>query len=300
MTELSPSRQHALRTAFNMACRQVGLNPDGAELVKYTVNAVYRLAGGQNIVARIGIGALGQSRALRVVHASQWLRARGAPVTELTRHHQPVSIQPEYHATFWCEWQPFPDQRKCAAALATVLQQLHAIPVERDDLASWDPFTAAKMRLDSADSVLGAADRTWLRSEWTRMHQEYREAFTTMKTGVVHGDAHIGNLLKSPDGKAALCDLDSAGIGPLAWDLVPAAVGERRFGARDFYPELAHAYGWDVTREPYWPVLARIRELILVTSALPDLVARPEMAREHASRLESLRTGSDAQWHPYV
>jgi Ser/Thr protein kinase RdoA (MazF antagonist) len=41
--------------------------------------------------------------------------------------------------------------------------------------------------------------------------------------GAIHGDAHTGNLLAAPDGRAILCDLDSVAKGPREWDLVPAA-----------------------------------------------------------------------------
>jgi hypothetical protein len=77
-------------------------------------------------------------------------------------------------------------------------------------------------------------------------------------------------------------------------------VGAIRFGNIDFYRELAAAYGRDVTEEPSWPLLSRIRELVLVTSAIPNLAGRPEMARKHAHRLQALRAGdATAHWDRY-
>ncbi|MFD7841838.1 phosphotransferase family protein [Nocardia sp. NPDC059764] len=117
---------------------------------------------------------------------------------------------------------------------------------------------------------------------------------------VIHGDAHTGNLLRDPSGRIMLGDLDSTGIGPVAWDLVVCAVVAQRFGRTGFYREFSAACGWDVTQTSEWPTLRRIRELILVTSALPDLGRRPEVAAEHQHRLRTLREETlNARWHPY-
>lgn len=91
-----------------------------------------------------------------------------------------------------------------------------------------------------------------------------------------------------------LCDLDSTGRGPLDLDLVPTAVGAVRFGRPERHDELAVAYGRDVTHSRGWPVLRRIRELTLVTSVIPDLRRRPDVATEHAHRLRTLRSWDTA------
>ncbi|MFI0794518.1 phosphotransferase family protein [Micromonospora rubida] len=43
---------------------------------------------------------------------------------------------------------------------------------------------------------------------------------------LIHGDAHVGNLLREPSGRVVLCDFDATCIGPRQVDLVAVAVGE--------------------------------------------------------------------------
>jgi hypothetical protein len=62
----------------------------------------------------------------------------------------------------------------------------------------------------------------------------------------------------------------------------------------------AAAYGKDVTTTGTWPILRRIRELVMVTAVVPDLAGRPEIAAQHAHRLHTLKTGDNsATWHRY-
>lgn len=156
------------------------------------------------------------------------------------------------------------------------------------------PVTAAR-RLHAADPILPADDLAWLTEQWGEVERDYR--ILDLPMGIVHGDAHTGNLLRDND-RVVLCDLDSTGIGPTAWDLVVTAVDDQRFGS-DTYPELAAAYGRDVTTEPAWPTLRRVRELGLVTSVIADLARRPAVAAEHRRRLDDLRSEQPGRWSPY-
>ncbi|MEU4398250.1 phosphotransferase [Micromonospora orduensis] len=126
--------------------------------------------------------------------------------------------------------------------------------------------------------------------------------------GVIHGDAHTGNVLLPAAGQGRpapsgplLCDLDGMCIGPREWDLVPTAHGATRFGrAPADYQGFAEAYQFDVTAWTGWPVLRRVRELQLVTSTIDRLAGRPDVARELAHRLRSLLTEDlGATWTRY-
>jgi Ser/Thr protein kinase RdoA (MazF antagonist) len=219
----------------------------------------------------------------------------------VTEHEQPIDVGNGLTATYW-QACPVPASGKAwtGADLAGPLRQLHQLDSAAADLRDWDPFATAQLRLDSADPTLGPGDLQWLRDQWEQTQGEYQQQRSSMPMGVVHGDAHVGNLLTDSAGRTVLCDLDSTGFGPCAWDLTPAAVGAIRFGNVDFHQELANAYGSDVTEEPSWPLLSRIRELVLVTSAIPNLASRPEMARKHAHRLQTLRAGdATARWERY-
>ncbi|WP_225725515.1 MULTISPECIES: aminoglycoside phosphotransferase family protein [unclassified Nocardia] len=294
-TELSPRRAAELHAAVVDACAQMNLAADGAELIKYTVNAVYRLAA--PVIVRVGSGDVGHARGQRLVEVARWLVDRNAPIAQLVEGDQPVHIGERYTVTFWHELPVKEDWT--AQDLASPLRALHHL-VPDESVPAWNPFETARRRVAGADSSISSGDLAWLRDQWLATEQDYMASKGAMPMGVIHGDPHIGNLLLDEDGRVVLCDLDETGIGPLAWDLVPQAVGATRFNRASFYRQFVGAYGFDVRDEPYWPVLARIRELIMVTSVLPDLGERPDVAAQHAHRLATLRSGRTAAlWQRY-
>ncbi|HSV67240.1 MAG TPA: phosphotransferase [Mycobacteriales bacterium] len=293
MTHLTPHRSAELRRALATICRAAGVPDTGAELIRYTNHAVYRLPRA-HVVARIADGPLAAERAARVVATARWLAVRGAPVVPLAAGiRQPVRVG-RVAATFWRELATI---NGTAADLAKPLLALHGLT--GIGLPRWTPFGIAARRLAAADE-LTPEDHAWLGAAWAAASREYDAVAPTLRSGVVHGDAHVGNLLRERAGQVVLCDLDSTGFGPLEWDLVPAAVAAIRFDGSAGYAELVQAYGRDVTQSPAWPLLRRIRELTMVTVVLPDLRQRPAIAAEHAHRMRTLRAGDDdAGWRRY-
>ncbi|MEU6559298.1 aminoglycoside phosphotransferase family protein [Nocardia nova] len=294
-TIISPGRAAELHAAVVEACNQVGVDPSGAELIKYTVNAVYTLRA--PVVVRVGSGGIGQYRGTRLIKAADWLTKHDAPTIRLVEAQQPVCLG-DFTVTFWHKVHQH--VRWAASELAQPLRALHQLLTDDADLPFWDPFETARHHLAAADRGISAGNLQWLEDAWSEAEQNYRTAYFSLPFAVIHGDPHIGNLLVDDCSRIVLCDLDESGIGPMAWDLVPQAVGATRFDRADFYWDFATAYGMDVRDLPEWPVLARIRELIMVTSVIPDLGQRPGIAAEQAHRLASLRFGDDATvWHPY-
>lgn len=297
-TDMDAGRIDELHRVVEFSCARAGLNAAGAKLIKYTVNAVFRLPA-EHVVVRIASGPDAAARAWRTVRTARWLLDRGAPIGPLLAGDQPIAIDGWHWATFWQEldrppaWSP--------AELAAPLKALHSLTPD-SALPQWNPFTTAHDRLAAADhAVAGADDLRWLTAQWEHAEHMYRSWEHELPLTVIHGDPHTGNLLRRADGRVVLCDLDETGIGPAAWDLVPQAVGAARFARHEFYREFAHAYGRDVRQEAYWPVLARIRELIMVTGVLPDLRSRPTVAAQFTHRLATLRAGNTtATWDLYT
>ena len=56
-----------------------------------------------------------------------------------------------------------------------------------------------------------------LAEQWNQTAFELGEA-------VVHGDAHMDNLLQSPGGRIAFVDLETVAVGPPEWDLTLTAL----------------------------------------------------------------------------
>lgn len=296
MTELSPELDLKLRTALEEICTIAGISDADAELIKYTNNAVYRLKS-EGVVVRIGIGELGHNRARHVASVARWLLDQGAPVVKLTGTAAQPVVSGEYAATIW-EALPPADPAWTGKELAGPLRELHEL-TPPDFFPVWDPFSSARHRLSVADG-LGADDINWLKAAWNTEEEKYRSLYPNLEIGLVHGDAYLGNLLREPNGRFVFCDFDGTSRGPIEYDLVVAAVSALRFGAEKDHSDLVGSYGRDVTQSESWPVLRRIRELILVTSVIPDLKRRPDIAGIHAHRLATLRSGADQLWTRYT
>jgi hypothetical protein len=295
MTNLTVELDQKLKHALKGICQEAGLVADDAELIKYTNNAVYRLPS-QGVVVRFGAGDLASQRANHVAKIATWLQDKDAPAVRLAPGlTQPVLFE-NYSATIW-EALEGSSPAWTGADLAEPLLGWHKL-TPPPGLRHWDPFSSARSRLAMADG-LPADDHTWLTQQWSEIEAEYRSILPDLQVGLLHGDAYIGNLLREPAGRFVFCDFDGTSIGPLAYDLVVAAVSALRFGAVQDHEALATTYVLDVTTLPSWPVLRRIRELVLVTSVITDLRNRPEIAKVHAHRLATLRSGANEFWRRY-
>lgn len=294
MTGLTSERAEQLDQLIIDASRAAGLDPQDAQLIAYSANAVFRLTG--DIIARINIQPGYLERTKRLVSVARWLQSCDAPIAPIVPEIAQPIVGPSWSATFWSA-QPRPDQLT-AADLARPLQVFHGLrPPEH--VGEWRKFAVSRRRLDHADGV-DPSDIEWFRNAWNRVEQEYTEAYPQMPQGLIHGDAHRGNLLRSQTGRPVLCDLDSVSHGPTDWDLVPTAVYALRFGQPAEHAGLVAAYGRDVTQTPWWPILRRIRELVMVTYVLPDLAGRPNISRQWSHRMYTLREGlTNACWEPY-
>ena len=322
-TTLTPEAADELRRGLAEVCQLAGVDPTPAQLIKYTINAVFAIG---PYVARLAQGDLAAERATRVAAVASALEEVGVPIVRLA--HQ-VPAQPVlaggWVATFWqrvitTDVDPKP------VDLAVPLRAIHGVQSLPVDLPVWSQVDKCRRRL-AAVSLLPAADvaaiRRWARTELGRDIQDLlhllRERCNVIEAqlhhvawhypwGVIHADAHTGNALltgrpKRPaaDPGTILCDLDGICYGPREWDLVPVAHGPVRFGRSEAdYQVFADAYGFDVTRWSGWPVLLNLRELQLVTSVIDGVIGRPDVAGQLAHRLRSFLTRDHrAVWERY-
>jgi aminoglycoside phosphotransferase (APT) family kinase protein len=173
--------------------------------------------------------------------------------------------------------------------LARLLQAVHAVPVS-GRLPGWDPLTDFDNRVRQT-TTMAAADREFLLRRSAELATAVTELVFALPTAVLHGDAHLGNVIPGPDGPV-LCDFDSCAIGPPEWDLTPVAVGEVRFGRpaahqRDFIA----TYGFDVRDWAGFEVLHGIRDLKILAGVFPRTGSPPAVRAEFARRMDSLRAG---------
>lgn len=135
--------------------------------------------------------------------------------------------------------------RPGGADLARLLRAVHAVPTPWRVLPDWDPLTDFDNRMRHT-TTMARADRDFLLRRSAELAIAVAELHFALPTAVVHGDAHLSNVIPGPEGPV-LCDFDSCAIGPPEWDLTPVAVADVRFSRppahqRDFI----ETYGFDV------------------------------------------------------
>lgn len=277
-------------------CAELGLNPQGARLLRFTNNAVYALAETPVIVRIIGSRTL-RHRAYKVVTVARHFARYAVPAVRLySGVQQPLEVD-GHLATVW-RMVPETGAKPSPRDLAALLRKVHALPVPLG-VPPWSPLTDVRARLADAEE-LDAGDRRFLLARCDEVSARLPTLNFPLRPALLHGDAHLGNVLMGPSGPV-LCDFDSACVGPPEWDLTPVAVGVLRFGDPEtVYRDLADAYGFDVMAWEGFEVLRAARELKLVTSVLPTVRSHPEVRDELRRRLGDLRAGrADTQWVRY-
>ena len=145
-------------------------------------------------------------------------------------------------------------------------------------------------------------DRAWMTAELARLRAEYARLEFALPHGVIHGDANIGNVLRDYHGNPVVIDLDDFATGPREWDLIQTAIYYDRFGwhTREEYETFTRIYGYDLLQWPGYPVLAEVREFIMVTWMILKANENGRTSAEARKRLNALRTGgSRKDWDPF-
>jgi hypothetical protein len=326
-TQLSPAVAGQLAEGLAGICATTGLPAHRAQLIKYTMNAVYRV--GDRVVIRLSRGPEARVRATRLVGVVAALQQAGAPIVSLVDDIEQPVVVGDWIATVWShvatsEVSPRP------VDLGEPLRRFHAIEELRAlELPGWRPVDKALRRVNDvlaqSSTHLAASEAwslaelgcdlawlaSWLHERASDLQARLDATSWGLPAGVIHGDAHTGNVLlpvrsagsvSEALGEALLCDLDSVCLGPREWDLTPTAHGAFRFGrSLTDYHDFVRRYGVDVTEVDAWPVLRDVRDLQLVTSVLPSLAGRPDVAAQLGVRLRSLLAGDTAAiWTRYT
>ncbi|MFL6122398.1 aminoglycoside phosphotransferase family protein [Actinophytocola sp.] len=297
-----PFSGERLTEALAGVCATAGLDPTGATLIKCTANAVFQLASAP-VIVRIGASTALRHRVEKVVHVATWLAEHDVPAVRLLPGvPQPVQYD-GYVATLW-EAVAAGGKRTRGRDLGKLLRRIHDLPQPGPWLPTWRPLNDVQARIGEAsglDNGLDAADLAFLQDRYDEVADQLSRLEFPSAPSLVHGDAHLGNLIPSPAGPV-LCDFDSSSYGPPEWDLTPLAVGVVRFGEpAGRYRELVRTYGMDVTRWSGFAVLRAVRELKLITSVLPIIGSRPEVRAQLLRRMADVRSGNtSARWARYT
>ncbi|MFI7518671.1 phosphotransferase [Micromonospora globbae] len=287
-----------MTAAMREAADAVGVHPGDARLLGLTNNAVFALPSA-GMVIRIARSHRLTNRVYKVVELGRWFEQVDAPTIRLA----PNVTQPVRAGTLLASiWSYIPPVAPAPTVeeLGPVLREFHSLGPLPERLPAWDPVGDARSRLADAEE-LSDSDRQFLLDWCDRLEAPVAALQQRAGSGIIHGDAHVSNLLRNAAGRVVLCDFDATCHGPWQVDLVAVAVGEVRFGQRGAHATLAEAYGYDVTTDPDWPLLRDARELKMIAAAVPRLRSSAGVRAEFAARLHSVRENHQhARWKPFA
>jgi hypothetical protein len=297
MGEETPLSVASASAALEEACEEAGLSPWGARLLRFGSHALYVLPAA-GVVVRVGRHAEERAVAEREVRVARWLAAVGFPAVRVAGVDDQPLVVGGRPVTVWELVGPSP-ARPSFADLGRLLRRLHAMAPPSLELPEFDPFPKLRRQIDAAPD-LRDADRRFLHDRCDEVQRDYHGLAFVLPPGVIHGDAHRGNLL-CQDGEAVLLDFEEFAVGPREWDLVPTPTTVARFGFdAGEYRRFADAYGFDVLAWPGAGVLRGLRELSMTTWLGQNTRESREVAAEFAVRIGTLRTGdSRRRWHAF-
>lgn len=278
------------------ACRLVGLDAGELRPIRIHSNAVFLLPRAR-VIVRVGRGADAVGRAVRAVEVTRWLAGEGFPsVVPVRGIEQPIIVDGDQDeaapVTFWEQADICPAPEPVTGAeLGRLLRRLHALrpPFVLPLFRPLDRLIAAVR----ASSWLRESDRRWIDARVVELQHSLDTVEFRLGTGLVHGDAQLGNVISARTG-LLVADWDNAATAPREWDLVPAAAEERFGGSPQLLTQLLAAYGADPTTGPGWGILRDIYELRSVAAHIRRAPSSPAHAREAALRIASLRAGDRA------
>ena len=268
------------------------LDPDGGAPVVVRDGAALLVRRG-DVLVRVRRHE-GGAVAAREVEVARALAAASVPATELVDVEQPlVTDGCVVTAWRWAEGgvEPSVDDLGRLAAVLRERTRDHL-----DVVPSFDPL----------DAVVGAvAHRPLDDPEVAFVHRRAGELAGPWQAialhdpaglAVVHGDLHGGNVVSSTSGPL-LTDLELSGVGPPSYDVAPTAVAVRRYGApAEDLDRFVAASGLDPRAWTGWSVCLDVYELWVTAWAVGVRDRDAAWATEAATRVATLRDGSDTTW----
>jgi hypothetical protein len=215
----APSIEHATGTVRAIAhARGIECTP---LVIADRSNLVLRLDP-HPIVARVAMATsmvrIGMQWLAREMDVSRWLDARGVAVTRPCASIDPGPIEESGLVVSFWELEAIIDEidhLRAGAVLAGAHRALADMPHDR--LPVWGGWEEARGVLERARPKIAAwarVERAWERGE--RIVESARSRTASFQA--VHGDAHLGNVLRGARGPV-WTDWEDAFIGPVEWDL---------------------------------------------------------------------------------
>lgn len=286
------------RSTLAAACAAQGVADTDAQLMRFGENAIFRLPQ-RGVVARI---ARYPETAGKEVHVAEWLAGHGFPAARLAADLEQLQ---EFGGTVITWWELIEESAEppTFVDLAKSLRRLHELPPPQVALPQFEPLALVLIRLDElAGGPIERSELGWLREQYSQLQGAFDELQFQLEPGPIHGDAHIGNLMRGSDGVVRLIDFEVVSHGPREWDVSILGAAWDGFGwmGEDEYRRCVQAYGFDSAAWPGFPTLRAIRELNMATWLAQRMGESDELDREVRQRLADLRDGQAVRrWQPF-
>ncbi|MEU6080117.1 aminoglycoside phosphotransferase family protein [Streptomyces sp. NPDC047108] len=294
--EFTSARAEELMAA---ACRAAGFSSDGATLIRFGENALFRLAA-HRVIVRIARSAEYLPSVRGEVAVSRWLAQEGLPAARVLDDVQQPMIIDGYPVTFWHLIEEG-SRHATYGELGKVLRDLHALVVpDGVDLPPYSVFDRSDLRIESVTGI-PEDDREFLRKRGTELADRLADLRFESARGPVHGDAHVQNLMVDRRGRVILIDFENFCFDHPEWDLMVTATEHDSLGWQTAkqYADFVDAYGRDLRDWPGFSTLRAIQEFKMTTWLMQNIAESPEIAQEYARRIASLRDDdAPRDWHP--
>ncbi|PJM94387.1 phosphotransferase enzyme family protein [Streptomyces sp. CB01373] len=287
------------KRVMSAACRAVGLDDRGAELIRLGENALFRLAP-VPVVVRVARGREWLTTARKEVAVSRWLADERFPAARIVEDLEQPLVVDGHPVTFW-HLIVEGDRKATYGELGATLRALHALTVPDGlELPSFDPFDKQQRRLDRA--VIPEDDKVFLRKRWRELRDKYAELRFETPKGPVHGDAHVQNLMVDDQGQVILIDFEAFCFDHSEWDLMVTAVEHHSLGWQtdEQYAGFVTAYGRDLYDWPGYETLRGLQEFGMTTWLMQNVQEDERTAAEYRRRIAGLRNDDAARdWRPW-
>ncbi len=213
-------------------CERLGLPSKDAELVRMHSNAVFVLpSAGLVIRARMATSRSVRARIAASLTVTRWLASIGFPTVEPAEIGDQPILEDGWIVSVWKHIPKSTEILPAAGELGGLLRKLHDLPQPPFQLEPFrDPLSAIAGTVADTPDALNESDRLWLTTRIAELRTAWDALRFTRPPGLVHGDAHPNNVIRSRSRDAYLCDWDSVGFGPREWDLTPVLYSHRRLG----------------------------------------------------------------------
>lgn len=287
------------RAVLEAAGARLGFTISDARLLHLHSNAIFVLPS-QGIVIRIATNPGALSRVATSIAVTRWLAQQGFPcVVPAGIQAQPLVA--EGHVVSAWRYQPTTSKPPPTGAdIGLLLRQLHALPDPPHPLPTLnDPFSSVARAVQEAHTAMPTASRSWLTGRIASLRNQWTAMTFPLTAGLIHGDAHLGNLIRTATGQILLGDWDHVAAGPREWDLTQIHYLHHRFShvSNDDIDAFTAAYRWDIRSWPELNTLIAIREITglspYIRSARTSACSRQQLAY----RLHTLQANDEkARW----